>query len=145
MNKLTVFYDHACGLCRSCRRWLDRQPTYFEVEFVAYDSLKARSICPEIAQLEPEREILALADNGDLYRGAAAWVMCLYATRTQRALSFRLSKPYLMPIAKKACALLSQNRLRISRLLGLRSDRDLSAAIATVDPSPCEEGGCDVR
>ena len=143
MNKLTVFYDHNCGLCRACRRWLTRQPTYFEIEFVPYDSLAARAICPEIGKLDPGRQIVAMADNGDLYRGGAAWVMCLYATREHRPLAMKLANPLLLPIAKKICALVASKRLSISALLRLKSDRELADAAEAIDDK-CEEGGCRV-
>ena len=143
MNKLTVFYDHSCGLCRSCRRWLSKQPTYFPLEFVPYDSLTARSICPEIGKLDPDQQIVAMADNGDIYRGGKAWVMCLYATRQHRPLAMRLSTPVLLPFAKKICALVAANRLRISGLLRLRGDRELADAAKNTDTA-CRGGTCHV-
>ena len=142
MRKLTVFYDHDCGLCRACRRWLGSQPTYFPLEFVPYDSLAARAICPEIGKLDPDQQIVVMADNGDIYRGGAAWVMCLYATRNHRALALRLASPALMPVAKKVCALVAKNRLRISSLLRLRRDEDIVAAARRGD-TDCDGGYCD--
>ena len=143
MNKLTVFYDHNCGLCRACRRWLSKQATYFAVEFVPYDSMAARSICPEIGKLDPGRQIVAMADNGDIYRGGNAWVMCLYATREHRPLAMKLSSPILLPLAKKICALVAANRLSISSILRLKGDRELAEAAKAIDAG-CEEGGCRV-
>lgn len=144
MKTLTVFYDHNCGLCRSCRRWLMKQPTYFEVKFVAYDSLTARTLCPGLSSMEPDREIIAMADDGALYRGGRAWVMCLYATRRHRPLAMRLGSPALLPLAKKICGLVAANRLRISSLLRLKSDRELAeAANTTPETEPeCEGGTC---
>ena len=144
MKKLTVFYDHHCGLCRSCRRWLKKQHTYFPVDFVAYDSLAARALCPEIGKLDPDREIIAMADNGDIYRGGNAWVMCLYATREHRPLAMKLASPLLLPIAKKVCALVAANRLNISSLLRLKSDREVAAA-ADALTTDCKGGTCNVN
>ncbi len=143
MKRLTVFYDHNCGLCRTCRRWLLGQPAYFELEFIPYDSLTARALCPEIGKLDPARQILAMADNGDLYRGGAAWVMCLYATRRHRPLAMRLGSPLLMPLAEKICAAISGNRLQLSRLLHLKSDRELGELAAGAD-AECKGGTCHV-
>ena len=143
MKKLTVFYDHKCGLCRACRRWLLKQHTYFELEFIPYESLTARALCPDIGKLDPDRQIVAMADNGDIYRGGAAWVMCLYATREHRALSMKLANPMLMPLAKKICGLVASNRLRISSLLRLKGDHEFATA-ATALEADCEEGNCHV-
>ena len=122
---LTVFYDSRCGTCRRCRNWLDKQPKYFEVRFTDFRSDKARRILPGIDKLDPAKEMVAMSDSGGIYRGAGAWVMCLYATKNWRAWSLRLASPALLPHAERFYKMISDNRYRISDWLenvpGMRS------------------------
>ncbi|MBK7643357.1 MAG: DUF393 domain-containing protein [Planctomycetes bacterium] len=43
VGRLTVLYDAQCGLCRRARRWLEAQPAYVPLEFVAAGSPAARA------------------------------------------------------------------------------------------------------
>ena len=52
---LAVFFDQECNLCRACRRWLQAQDKYFPVEFLAYQSRRARELCPQLSELNPDK------------------------------------------------------------------------------------------
>ena len=127
MDTLYVFYDGQCALCARCREWVEGQPAYVTLIFVSFRSERARELCPEIELYEPDREIVVMADNGDIYQGGAAWVMCLWATRTYRVWAMRLASPALLPLAKKICHRISQKRLAISKFF---------------KPVECENGSC---
>lgn len=129
MKAISVFFDERCGLCRSVKEWLEREPKFVALHFVAYDARLAREIFPAIAAWKPEREILALTDEGDLYQGAGAWILCLWATVRFRSWALRLARPALRPYAEKLCRAVARNRRGLSRVFRLGSDDDLRTAI----------------
>ncbi len=131
MKAITVFYDARCGLCRNVKTWLEREPKFVALHFVAYDSRHAAILFPKITDWHPEREILALSDEGGLYRGGGAWIMCLWATVRYREWSLRLARPALLPYAEKLCRVVSQNRRRLSRIFRLGSDDDIRSQVVT--------------
>lgn len=136
MTTLTLFYDARCGLCSGVRRWLSAQPAFVRLEFIPYDSPQARQRCPMIDQLHADQEIIVLSDEGDLWQGAGAWVMCLWALRDFREWSQRLASPAMQAIARKVVHLISANRLTLSSLLRLRGDQalhDLPEAATTCE------------
>ena len=51
-----------------------------------------------------------LADDGGLYRGPKAWIMCLWALKRYRARAHRLASPGLWPLAKSTIDWISRNR-----------------------------------
>ncbi|HLG42725.1 MAG TPA: DCC1-like thiol-disulfide oxidoreductase family protein, partial [Planctomycetota bacterium] len=104
MRKLTVLYDASCGFCTQCRWWMEKQPAFLELEFVPAAATDARRRFPSLSTgLE---ELVAVDDEGGVYRGARAFVICLYALREYRELSMRLGSPVLLPFARMALKLL---------------------------------------
>ena len=89
MRSLTVLYDARCGLCSNARRWLEGQPQIVPLELLAADSAEARRRFPSLAETEPE-ELVVVTDEGDVYRGSHAWIVCLWALRDYRELADRL-------------------------------------------------------
>ncbi|GAA1029711.1 hypothetical protein GCM10009557_19230 [Virgisporangium ochraceum] len=53
-----------------------------------------------------------VADTGAVYVGDAAWLVCLWALDTYRALSYRLARPGLRGAAREVVALASAARTR---------------------------------
>lgn len=146
IRQLHVFYDARCALCQACRQWLDRQPKYVPLQFVAYQSEEAERLCPGLERFRPDKEIVVMADNGNIYQGGAAWVMCFWALREYRALSQRLATPVLFPLARKICHLVSRNRLRLSRFFGKGANGD-KALLEALDDEPadaCPNGTCNL-
>jgi predicted DCC family thiol-disulfide oxidoreductase YuxK len=121
MKRLFILFDGECSLCGRCREWLARQPAFLELEFVPFQSPEARERFPGIEALHPEEQLLVVSDEGAVYRGPQAWIMCLYALREYRAWSQRLAHPALLPWARRVCELLSENRLQVSRLVAQAS------------------------
>ena len=114
MKALYVLYDGECGLCRSCRDWLSRQPAFVELRFIAMQSPEVARRFPGLEKLGLGEELVVVSDEGAVYRGASAWIMCLYALVDYREWSERLAHPALLPLARQACLLVSKNRLRLS-------------------------------
>jgi predicted DCC family thiol-disulfide oxidoreductase YuxK len=111
---LTVLYDSSCALCRKARAWLQDQPKYVELEFVPADSLEARRLFPDLDHASTLRDLTVVGSGGELYRGAKAWVMCLWALREYRETALKLSTPETMPMARRLIAWVSRNRLWLS-------------------------------
>jgi predicted DCC family thiol-disulfide oxidoreductase YuxK len=110
VQTLTVLYDDSCGLCRRARAWLAEQPAYLPLQFVAAGSEEARRRFPDLDPAATLRQLTVVADSGEVYLDANAWVMCLWATRSHRQLAYRLSTPALAPHAARFVAWVSDNR-----------------------------------
>ena len=117
MNHLYVFYDGECALCRRCREWLARQPAYVELVFHPFQSNEALLLCPELPRFQPNEQLIVLSDEGGIYPGESAWLMCLYALKEYRGWARKLSAPALRPLAHRICILVSHNRLKLSHVL----------------------------
>ena len=142
---IAVFYDQECNLCRTCRRWLMSQDKFFPMEFMAYQSRRALKVCPQLMELNPDKEIVVMADNGQIYQGGSAWIMCLYALRSYRELSFKLAHPMLLPLAKKMCHVVSNNRLRLSKFFPCASREELARELIEAEGAGrCESGTCEI-
>ena len=135
MKRLYVLYDAECALCRRCRDWLARQPHWIELEFVALQSPDLARRFVGIDALQPGEQLLVVSDTGAVYRGSHAWIMCLYALPAYRAWAQRLATPALQPWARRVCELVSQNRLRLSRLLLRQSPAELGMTLAVQSAS----------
>ena len=115
MKRLYVLFDGECSLCGRCRTWLARQPAFLELCFLPFQSPEIAERFPGVLGLHPEEQLLVVSDEGGVYRGPQAWIMCLYALRDYRELSLRLAHPALLPSARRFCELLSEHRFRVSR------------------------------
>jgi predicted DCC family thiol-disulfide oxidoreductase YuxK len=110
---LTVLYDAGCGLCQRARTWLSRQATYVDLEFVPAGSDEARRRYPQLDPATTLSQITVVADTGQVYVDAKAWVMCLWATKAHRATAERMSSPALAPMARRFVAWVADNRQRV--------------------------------
>lgn len=88
---LTVYFDGDCGFCRRVSRWLARQPKFVPVHCIA--AQRASNVgCPFDLQ-SLLAQITVLASDGAVYRGTNAWLVVLWALRSYRGWSLRLSAP----------------------------------------------------
>ena len=132
---LTVFYDPQCGLCARISGWLRAQPQWIPLRLVPLNY--AAWLYPALAARNMREELMVVSDQGGVYTGDHAWLMCLYALRHYRPWAARLSRPALLPLSRQAFAILSGNRRRISKWLGLLSDADLSKELNAINPPKC--------
>ncbi|MEU4652890.1 DCC1-like thiol-disulfide oxidoreductase family protein [Streptomyces sp. NPDC023723] len=93
VRRLTVLYDAECGLCVHVRDWLLRRPRLVALEPVPAGSAEARRRFPDLDHAAALDEITVVGDAGQVYRGAAAWIVVLWALREHRPLAHRLSTP----------------------------------------------------
>jgi predicted DCC family thiol-disulfide oxidoreductase YuxK len=117
MKYLYVLFDADCELCVRCRNWLMKQPAFVPLVFIAFQSDEAQRRFPGIDPLKPGEQLLVISDEGAVYRGAHAWIMCLWALENYREHAQRLAHPILLPLARTICELLSRNRFFLSDIL----------------------------
>jgi predicted DCC family thiol-disulfide oxidoreductase YuxK len=141
MRGLTVLYDERCGFCCACRGWLEAQRQLVRLEFLAAGSTDARRRYPSLAAAGAPEELVVVSDVGGVYRGADAWIMCLWALHEFRAWSFRFANPLLRPLARSAFDWVSHRRAELSRLLRLAPDETLAERLS-LGAESCRDGGC---
>jgi predicted DCC family thiol-disulfide oxidoreductase YuxK len=132
---LYVLYDAGCALCSHVVQWMTQQPSAYELRFVAAGSEEARRLFPEFHSPARPEELVVISGDGSVYRGDAAFIVCLYALNSYRAVAVRLAQPGFRPLARKVFGMLSTNRMRLSELLGLHSDDALARTIASNSPN----------
>ena len=107
---MTVLYDSGCALCCRARRWLQAQPQYVALEFVGAGTDRAKEKFPFLDPEDTLTEITVVADGGGVYRGAKAWLMCLWATRKHRGWALRLASPAMLPSVRRFVDWVSRRR-----------------------------------
>lgn len=123
MEQLVVLYDAQCGLCRRFKDWLAAQRPapnglggVVRFGFVAAGSADARTRYPALDHQATLREVTVVADNGAVYVGDRAWIVCLWATWEHRHTAVRLASPAMRPVARAmvqaAAGLRSWNSVR---------------------------------
>lgn len=137
MNKLTVLYDATCGFCAKCRWWLLGQPKFVEMEFLPAGGPDARERFPQLTAPGAPEELVVVSDEGGVYRGTAAWLMCLWALVEYREWADWLSTPALMPLARGTFALVSASRRKLSEWLGFAPEEELVREIRKSEPPRC--------
>lgn len=133
MKTLYVLYDAKCELCRRVRVWLQGQPAFVPLAFVALQSPDLDQRFPGITAMEPARQILVVSDSGDVWRGADAWILCLWALREYREWSQRLASPLLRPFAMRVCDMVSRNRHRFSQWFQRTGSEEIARDLAALE------------
>ncbi len=108
--RVTVLYDERCNLCRTARAWLERQAQLVPLEFLAAGSAEARDRYPFLDPEQTLEDLTVVGDGGEVWVGAKAWVVCLWALEGKRGLARRLSSPALMPRARVMVSFVSRHR-----------------------------------
>ncbi|MEM8882767.1 MAG: DUF393 domain-containing protein [Planctomycetota bacterium] len=110
MNQLTVLYDASCHLCCRARRWLENQEQYVPLRFVGAATDHAKREFPYLDPEDTLQELTVVGDDGSIYRGAKAWVMCLWALVDHRGKALTIVSPALLPSARRFIDWVSRNR-----------------------------------
>ncbi|CAN5925265.1 hypothetical protein BH11MYX4_BH11MYX4_30590 [soil metagenome] len=124
MKQLTVLYDGACALCLRCVDFLAARRTFVPLELLACHSQSARDRFGAVPWLG--EELVCVSDEGEVWVGPAAFLLCLWALTDYREWSYRLSGPAPAPLAERFFVALSSQRARVASLLR--------------KPPRCEEG-----
>ncbi|WP_267243026.1 thiol-disulfide oxidoreductase DCC family protein [Streptomyces sp. PR69] len=102
VRRLTVLYDAQCPLCVHLRHWLLRQRQLVPLDLVPAASEEAVRRFPRLDHRGTLDEITVVGDAGQVYRGAAAWVVCLWALAEYRPRAHWLATPAGAPFARAA-------------------------------------------
>lgn len=111
---LTLVYDPANAFCAWCRSWLEAQPLLVPVHFTPTGSPEAQA---RLGVLGAGVELVAVADDGRAWTGAAALVMGLWATAGHRDLSHTLRLPAARTGAEAFFHAITADRAVLDRLL----------------------------
>jgi len=142
---IEVFYDGRCGMCCSVHEWINRQPRAFKIEFIPYQAAHAERIFPGLGALDPALEMIVRTSENQIFRGAEAWVWCLYSCANHQGAARRLGGPGLLPIAIHACRVLAANRHALSKVLFRSKDWRVREELHRMDPPECEGGFCPMK
>lgn len=150
MKRLYVLYDGACGVCCRAVARLAWEPSYIELRFAPAGSMVAQERFAQALAGETGRQVVVVADTGEVYRGASAWIMVLYALKRWRPLAMRLAAPGWRPWVERAIDFIGRNRYVMSAALACGRDRAVLAQVhaeARVERGygGCENGSCEVN
>ncbi|MGW3913856.1 thiol-disulfide oxidoreductase DCC family protein [Streptomyces sp. NPDC005070] len=146
---LTVLYDAHCSLCAFLKKWLAGQAQLVPLRFVPAGSEEAARSCPGLDHRATLDEITVVGDAGQVYQGAAAWIVTLWALRDYRSLAHRLSTPTGARLARGATLAAAKWReAQSSRRWGGGAYEwgdgwsYHPTAGWTFEPPACDSGGC---
>ena len=139
IESIEVYYDGRCGMCCTFHEWVNKQPRAYKVNFIPYQSPRAEEWFPGVNALEPEREMIVRCDNGELYRAAQGWVLCLLSCANYQGVARRLASPVLLPFAEKACHALAARRHKLSKIFFRKKDREVAAELHRMPGQECDE------
>jgi predicted DCC family thiol-disulfide oxidoreductase YuxK len=120
MQRLTILYDAHCGFCVRVRQWMSRQPSYIELTFMAADGAAAAAAYPSLRR--EVAEMIAIDDEGGVYRGTDAYLIILWALQEWRGLALDLAAPAFKGLARRAFAVLSGSRKGLSWIFSLKPE-----------------------
>ncbi|MCG8421653.1 MAG: DUF393 domain-containing protein [Proteobacteria bacterium] len=114
-GRLTIIFDPSCPLCVRCRHWMELQPAYVNFEFLASTSATAQKRYGDVPWLGDE--LVVVNEHGEVWVGAAAFLVALWALRDWRSWSYRLSGTVFAPLAKRFFESISHKRHWIAGFL----------------------------
>lgn len=95
--------------------------------------------------LDPAREMVVRTSDHQIFRGAEAWVWCLYSCANHQDAARRLGGPGLLPIAIHACRVLAANRHALSKVFFRSKDKQVREKLHRMDVASCTDGFCAVK
>lgn len=143
MNRLYLFYDGNCELCRRLQEWLGMQRAWVPLVSVPANSPEARMLFPELGKVVGRSDLAVVSDSGDVYLNNHAWIMCLYALEEYRDWALRLASPMLQPLARQAWEMLSRNRAMVSRWMS-SSEQAMAEELRSIPVRECGPKNCQV-
>ncbi|RSS78601.1 thiol-disulfide oxidoreductase DCC family protein [Streptomyces sp. WAC06614] len=100
VRRLTVLYDARCALCVHIRHWLLGQRWLVPLSLVPAGSAEARGRFPHLDHAATLREITVVGDAGQVWTGADAFIVCLWALAEHRPKANWLATPAGRPFAR---------------------------------------------
>ncbi|MQS38208.1 thiol-disulfide oxidoreductase DCC family protein [Streptomyces katsurahamanus] len=131
VRRLTVLYDANCPLCAHLRAWLIRQPQLVPLSLVPAGSAEAERLYPGLDHSRTLREITVIGDQGQIFDGAAAWIVCLWALAEHRPKAYWLATPAGAPFVRVTM-------LAAAKYREATTDRPAGTADPAAGP-PCDD------
>lgn len=142
---IEVYYDGRCGMCCSFHEWINRQPRAFRIEFIPYQAPHAERIFPGLNTLDPAREMIVRTGGGEIFRGAEAWVWCLYSCTNYQPAARRLGGPGMLTVAIHTCRVLAANRHALSKVFFRKKDKVVREELHKMAAPECEGEFCATK
>ncbi len=139
---IEVFYDARCAMCVTFVEWLVRQERAYDVVCLDYHCDEARRVFPELGDYDPDKEMVVRVDGGEIYQGAEGWICCLWSCKKYRDVAKKMNSRFLLPMAKKVCHLVSENRLVFSKVFFRKKNEEIAVEVDREHQIHCE-GGCE--
>jgi predicted DCC family thiol-disulfide oxidoreductase YuxK len=108
MRELVILYDDACALCVRCADWLGSERAFVPLRLLPAASAEARARYRDVPWLGSE--LVVASDEGDVWAGPAAFLVCLWALEAWREWADVLASPLLVPIVARFFRALSSRR-----------------------------------
>ncbi|MGW0395134.1 thiol-disulfide oxidoreductase DCC family protein [Streptomyces sp. NPDC003042] len=102
IRHLTVLYDANCPVCVHIRQWLLGQRCLVPLWLVPAASFEAQRRFPRLDHASTLREITVVGDQGQVWTGTDAFIVCLWALAEHRPRADWLATPAGRPFAKAA-------------------------------------------
>ena len=125
MKQFHVLYDAQNDFALRCYGWLTAQPTVWPLEFVPFQAPELVARFEGIDEFRSRGPLLVVSDEGGVYAGSRAFIICLYVLERYQDWAFRLAAPALMPFAGIAFDLLAKNGRKFSRVMEKLDDTKL--------------------
>lgn len=106
---------------------MSAQPPFVRLRFVASDSEEAANRFDRIPWLGDQ--LVVVSDDGRVWAGSAAFLICLWALRDWREWSYLLTGPLWAPMAERFFKAVSAERRRVAAFL---------------DHRPCGDDACPI-
>lgn len=116
MERLTVLYDGDCPVCVRAAHWLEAAPQAVALELVDATSARARLRFGRIPWLGAE--LVAVADDGRVWAGPAAFLVTGWALRRWRWLAELAASAALLPLALALFAFVTVHRNTLAPFVG---------------------------
>jgi hypothetical protein len=117
MKKLFVLYDAQSEFALRCYAWISTQSALLPLEFVPFQAAEQIARFPGVESFRGNEPLVVVSDEGAVYAGPNAFLMCLYALSNYQDWAIRLSAPALLPLAVRAFELFLADGKRIARLM----------------------------
>jgi hypothetical protein len=125
MKTLHLLYDAQNEFALRCRCWLTSQPAVVRLEFIPFQAPELMAKFPGIDPYREKNSVLAVTDEGAVYAGPQAYVVCLFVLDEYRQWAERLSDPTLLPFAAGAINFFASLGGKIPRWVEELNDAEL--------------------
>lgn len=138
MKKLRVIYDAQCPFCLRWRRWFGGETAELPVEFIPLQSPELVGRFPQLKPFLVARQLLVVTDEGAVYQGRNALLICAAALPRYQDWARRLSGADLLPVAGRAFDVFTCAPKKIIRWMEKLDDMQLYDFLRSLNPPCCQ-------